>query len=165
MPPRRRQRQPRRQEREEEEEEEGDAVEELENGSATDDDDDGGDGDDIGELKRRYYDPEDPASFGGIDKLQRNTGIARRTVENFLHKQSTYGLHKRRRINFRRRRVQVWGVDSQWQADLVEMQKYKRVNQGYRYLLTVIDIFSKYAWVKPLHDKTGHSITEAFSQI
>src|SRR5207244_3695191 len=61
--------------------------------------------------------------------------------------------------------VQVWGVDSQWQADLVEMQKYKRVNQGYRYLLTVIDIFSKYAWVKPLHDKTGHSITEAFSQI
>ena len=45
------------------------------------------------------------------------------------------------------------------------MQVFARYNKGVKYLLTVIDVFSKFAWVVPLKDKTGKSVTEAFSKI
>ena len=53
----------------------------------------------------------------------------------------------------------IWGVDF---ADMQLTSKYKR---GIRYLLCVIDLFSKYAWVVPLKDKTGVTITNAFQCI
>ena len=54
-------------------------------------------------------------------------------------------------------------------ADLVDMQPYSPWNKGYKYLLTVIDVFffflSKYAWVVPIKDKKGATIKNAFSGI
>ena len=47
----------------------------------------------------------------------------------------------------------VYGIDEQWAADLIEVQTLKSYNKGYRYLLTVIDVFSKYAWVRPLKER------------
>lgn len=70
-------------------------------------------------------------------------------------------LHKPARRNFKRRRVIVKGIDDLWQADLVEMIPYAKVNKNYRYLLTVIDCFSKYAWALPLKSKTGVDVTKA----
>ena len=45
------------------------------------------------------------------------------------------------------------GIDETWQADLVEMIPYFKINKGFRYLLTVIDIFAKYAWAVPVRSK------------
>ena len=45
------------------------------------------------------------------------------------------------------------------------MQQFSRWNNGYRYLLMVIDVFSKYGWIVPLKDKKGESVTKAFSEI
>ena len=45
------------------------------------------------------------------------------------------------------------------------MQQFSRWNKGYRYLLMVIDVFSKYGWIVPLKDKKGESVTKAFSEI
>jgi hypothetical protein len=59
----------------------------------------------------------------------------------------------------------VFEVDDVWGADLVEMQEWSRVNKGYRYMLNVIDVFSKYAWSVPLKDKRGETTTEAFKLI
>jgi len=59
----------------------------------------------------------------------------------------------------------VFGVDEIWSADLVEMQDFSKYNNGFRYLLTVIDVMSKYAWAVPLKDKTGKSVTAAFEKI
>ena len=56
-------------------------------------------------------------------------------------------------------------IDDQWQADLVDMQFCWRKNDGFRYLVTVIDVLSKYAWVVPLKDKTGDSLIAAFDHI
>ena len=50
-------------------------------------------------------------------------------------------------------------------ADLVEMQKFAKLNKGYRYLLTCIDIFSKYSWVITLKDKKGINIKNALQKI
>ena len=52
-----------------------------------------------------------------------------------------------------------------WAADLADMQLISKYNQGFRFLLCVIDFFSKYARVAPLKDKKGVSIVNAFQKI
>lgn len=74
-------------------------------------------------------------------------------------------LHKPCRKNFQRRKVIIKGFDDLWQADLVEMIPYTADNNGYKYLLTVIDTFSKYAWGVPLKNKTGVIVTQAMQTI
>ena len=44
-------------------------------------------------------------------------------------------------------------IDAQWQADLADMQVLASQNDGMRYILTVIDVFSKFAWSEPVHSK------------
>lgn len=74
-------------------------------------------------------------------------------------------LHRNARKNFPRRRVIMRGVNDLLQADLVEMIPYAKVNGGNKYLLTVIDTFSKYAWAIPLKSKKGIEVTKAFRVI
>ena len=57
------------------------------------------------------------------------------------------------------------GIDQQWLADLVDMIPYENINKGYRYLLTVIDLFSRYGWAKPRKDKTIKEDKRAFQEI
>ena len=55
--------------------------------------------------------------------------------------------------------------DNIWGADLADMQLISRYNKGNRFLLCVIDIFSKYAWVVPSKKKKGVSIVAAFQSV
>ena len=57
------------------------------------------------------------------------------------------------------------GIDETWQADLVEMIRYFQINKGFRYLLTVIDVFSKYAWAVPVMRRNGKDIITAMISI
>ena len=74
-------------------------------------------------------------------------------------------LHKPVRKHFPKRRVMVSNIDEIWAADLVDMQKLSRDNRGFKYLLTVIDVFSKYGWIQPLKNKTGLEVENAFKNI
>ena len=74
-------------------------------------------------------------------------------------------LHKPIKRNITRRRVIVNNIDKIWAADLVDMQKFSKWNRGYKYLMMVIDVFSKYGWIIPLKDKKGESVTNAFKTI
>ena len=74
-------------------------------------------------------------------------------------------LHKPIRRHFIKRRVIVNGIDEIWAADLVEMQKFSKWNKGFKYLLMIIDVFSKYGWIIPLKRKTGEEVTLAFTKI
>ena len=56
-------------------------------------------------------------------------------------------------------------MKSVWCADLVEMQQFSKLNKNFRYLLTVLDVFSKYGWIIPLKDKKGETVAEAFKSI
>ena len=80
-------------------------------------------------------------------------------------KQLAKELHKPITRNFRKRKVISYGVDKIWTADLVEIQKYSKWNKGIKYLLTVIDVFSKYGWIEPLKDKKTESVSSAFDHI
>ena len=64
-------------------------------------------------------------------------------------------LYKPVTKTFQRRRVNVNGIDAIWAADLIDMQAFSKDNNGIKYLLTVIDIFSKFVWIVPLKRKTG----------
>ena len=55
--------------------------------------------------------------------------------------------------------------DNIWSADLADMQLRSKFNKGFRFLLCVIDNFSKYAWLAPLKNKKGVSIVNAFQKI
>lgn len=74
-------------------------------------------------------------------------------------------LHKPARKNFRRRQVVIKGIDDLWQADLVDMSTYSPENQGFHFLLTVIDTFSKYAWTIPVKNKKGEEVTKVMKSI
>jgi len=74
-------------------------------------------------------------------------------------------LHVSVRKNFLRRHVIVRGYDDLWQADIVEMLQYSRFNRGHHYILTVIDVLSKYAWAVPLKSKAGNETTEPIARI
>ena len=65
----------------------------------------------------------------------------------------------------RKRKVYSSFRDNIWSADLADMQLISKLNKGFRFLLCVIDICSKYAWVVPLKDKKGISIVNAFQKI
>lgn len=74
-------------------------------------------------------------------------------------------LYKPIRKNFKRRRVIQKGINDTWQADLIIFDDYVRENNGYRYLMTIIDIFSKKAWAVALKTKSGVEVTKAFASV
>ena len=74
-------------------------------------------------------------------------------------------IHRYARKNFQRRKYIMYGIADTLQADLLEMQNFKRENRGYRYILIVIDVFSKMAYAEPLKDKTGLEVTRAMERI
>jgi hypothetical protein len=59
----------------------------------------------------------------------------------------------------------VGRIDQQWQADLADMQAISRFNNGVHYILTVIDVFSKFAWVVPVKNKGAVEMADAFTEL
>ena len=74
-------------------------------------------------------------------------------------------LHHRVIRKFPKRRVYVNSIDQTWAVDLADMQQYSKQNKHYKYLLAVIDVFSKYGWLIPLKNKTGVTVSEAFKTL
>ena len=87
---------------------------------------------------------------------------AKRIPEN---EQLANELHKPVIKKFEKRRVYSAFKDNIWGVDLADMQLLSKYNKGIRFLLCVIDIFSKYAWVVSLTDKKGINIVKAFQII
>ncbi|GBM92731.1 Putative uncharacterized transposon-derived protein F54H12.3 [Araneus ventricosus] len=118
-------------------------------------------------LEKFYKNLDHPASFAGLNALGRVVGnrIKTKDIKKWLETKESCTLHKSARRNFKRNRVIVGGIDEQFQADLLDMQFLSKFNNGYKYFLTCIDVFSKFAWAIPLKDKTGQSILNGFKKI
>ena len=74
-------------------------------------------------------------------------------------------LHKPVIKKFNKRKVYSQFKDNILGVDLADMQSLSKKNKGIEYLLCAIDLYSKYAFVIPLKDKKGISITNAFDKI
>ena len=66
---------------------------------------------------------------------------------------------------FRRERIIPLYKDETWSADLIDKSSLSKYNNNYKFILTVIDIFTKYAWAIPLKNKSGLSITNGFKLV
>ena len=112
-----------------------------------------------------YTDTNTPGSLGGLGRYAKAQDLTLSEARKELEGQLAYTLHKPVRRRFKTSPVLVFHKDDQWQADLVEMQPFKKWNAGNRYVLTVIDVLSKYAWAIPVKNKTGKAVAEAFEKI
>ena len=86
-------------------------------------------------------------------------------IKSMSNKQFLDGLDKLIIRKFKRRRVYLLFKDNIWGIDLADMQLISKCNKEIRYLLCVIGLFSKYAWVVPLKDKKVITIVNAFQNI
>ena len=114
-----------------------------------------------------YFDPSHPASFKGPNKLYQvvvkegTHKISPGQIRKWLQDQESYSL-KRPVRKIKRMRVIVTGLHDQYDADLADFIGYYNANDGIRYLLVVIDVFSHYLWVEPVQNKSDRAVVEAF---
>ena len=99
------------------------------------------------------------------EKYQHGIALKVYKNENITNKKLADELHKPMIRKFNKRKVHSSFIDNIWGADLADMQLISKFNQRFRFLLCVINIHSKYAWVIPLKDKKGTTITNAFPKI
>lgn len=126
-------------------------------------------------LHEIFYNPKDPASFSSPRVLYlaargKIANLTEHDVRAWLAKQRTYALHKHSRTEFPRRKVLVPGPHYQYQADLLDMHNHRPgKNDRTKYLLTVIDVFSRYACAIPMPWKNARSscdaLIKAFAQM
>lgn len=120
-------------------------------------------------LKKAYFNPESPGSYGGKDRLYRSlhlTNSEKSKAEQWLAKTDSYTLYRPTRKRFQRRRTLVGGIDQCWQIDLTILDaETAQENDGVKYIMFVIDVFSKYAWARTLKRKGGVDITKALQDI
>ena len=122
-------------------------------------------------LERIYFDPSHPSSYESPKRLYDSVKkegkyrLSHSQIKRWLQKQNSYSINKTAKRNFQRSRVIVSGIDDQFDADLASFVLYSDDHDGYKYLLVVIDIFSRHAWIEPIKDKTANEIVKAFNKI
>lgn len=120
-------------------------------------------------LRKLYYDLDHPASYSSAERLyqaaKKKILVTRKQVKDFLSGELAFTLHKQVRRNWKRNKILVSTLDEQWQIDLAFMREFSSQNDGYQYILTVIDCFSKFAWAKPLKRKDPDEIIDSFKDI
>ena len=113
---------------------------------------------DVGQrIDKLYYEPG-PAHLASAKTLYHVAkksipGIKWKDVQSYLDRQYTQSRHKHLRKTFSRRKVLVLRIDEIWTMDLVFVEGLTSYNYGYSYILTILDIFSRYLWAKPLKSK------------
>ena len=121
-------------------------------------------------LHNLFYDVSSPASYGGKTTLyyhakRKNPKITLQNVENFLEAQHTYSKHKQVKRVFDRNQVIPTGLDSHWQADLCDMKVLRKLNEKQNYILTAVDVLSKYGFAATIPDKTPAATWKGFQKI
>ena len=117
-------------------------------------------------LRDIYYNPK--SGFQTPEKLYLRAisdglEVTRSQVKKWINEQDTYTRYRQvfRRHKFRQTYVQTLG--EQLQMDLVDMTKYDDKNKGYRWILTSIEILSRYAFTVPVHRKNAATMKDAVS--
>ena len=100
-----------------------------------------------------------------INALIKKTSGGTTKNEIMYNKELAEELHKSIIRKFEKIKLHSPFIDNNWGEDLADMQLISKFNKGFTFLLCVIDIYSKYAWVIPLIDKKYIKITNAFQKI
>lgn len=120
-------------------------------------------------LRSIYENVKHPDSFSSPYRLfkaarKEDKTISLANVKKWMEGQLTYTTHRQVMTKFPRRRIVVRGPEYQYQGDLMDFQSLARYNDGNRYLLTVIDCFSRFAAIVPLRRKEQTTVVEGMEK-
>ena len=107
-------------------------------------------------MDEYYYKPRVPYSFGPK---------SRRLPSDWWLKSRAYTLHRPVKHRFPTRATLTSAPNVQYQADLMDLQNYKRQNHGNSYILVIIDVFSRELFAFPLKNKFGKTVVTAFEKL
>lgn len=74
-------------------------------------------------------------------------------------------LHKPIKRKFQRAKVITYGYNDVWACDLIDMTKFWKHNKGYKYILNIVDCFTRYAWSIPIKNKIANTLINAFDEV
>ncbi|KAK3909959.1 Putative uncharacterized transposon-derived protein [Frankliniella fusca] len=106
-----------------------------------------------------------PAGFSNVERLKNASNSHRNQIVEYLQGQDAYTLHKRARRTFPRNVTYADNIDDCWQADLADFSALKDDNQKTKFILCVIDVFSRFAWTVPVLNKQALTIKHAFETL
>ena len=123
-------------------------------------------------LEEVYYDIGQPGSYESVagvwETIQEQgnpEGVTRKQVEQWLMTQPVYARHKNVKRNFRRQKILVNTMDEQWDTDLMDLHMLSRKNDGYKYIVIFIDLFSRYLWAAPVKSKTAKEMLRVMGDV
>ena len=124
-------------------------------------------------LQSIYYNPASPASFTSLAKLwhhikgrsDKPAKLTRVKVKQWLSYQDTGSVHKPSRHSFPRERIIVSARDQAWDTDLADMGALRQHNDGVVFILVMIDLLSRYCWLRPLKSKKAHDVRDAIEDV
>lgn len=122
-------------------------------------------------LKKIYFDPKHPAAFAGPTKLYQvvkkegRYTIGLHRIKHWLQDQDAYSLQKQLVRKFKRNKMVVNGIDHLWDTDLADVSNLAQENDGVKFLLIAICVFSRFLWVIPLKDKKHNSIIDGLKEV
>ena len=121
-------------------------------------------------LTSLYTDPSKPSSYSSITNLYKYAkqifpDIRLKDVRDFLERSKTWTSFKKPRFNFPRRKMFVAYPNETWALDTAHMESLKAFNSGFSYLLFVLDVFSRFLWVRPFKSKKNTETIEVFRSI
>ena len=121
-------------------------------------------------LNAIYNDIKNASSFSSPYNLYKaavkiNPKIRLKDVKEWLEGQDTYTLNRRAVHRYERRKTLVPNINEQWQADIAYFHQFKGQNNNLKYLLVVIDCFSRFCFLRALKNKSCKSVTDAFVEI
>lgn len=122
-------------------------------------------------LRELYYTPGKPGAYAGPEKLYQAVKqegkykIGRQRIRQFLNNEDSYSLYKPNRKTFPRSKVIVNTIDSMRDGDLADVSNIASHNDGYKFLLVLIDIFSRYLFIVPLKNKHHQNIVDGLKLV
>jgi len=110
--------------------------------------------------------------YNQIDNIALHHDVGYKTADEFgnktrhqCDKEMLNELNEVKARKFKCRRVYVSNFNKIWSADLMDKSSLSKQNKGYKYLLNVIDLFSKYAYSIPLTSKSQHEVAAALAKL
>lgn len=122
-------------------------------------------------LENIFYDVKNPAVYGTANKLKNSLKprdkkfFPKKKIKEWLLHQPVVTLHHPATHNFKRNHYKIFGIDELWEIDLCDMTSFAKYNDGYKFILSVIDVFSKYGWMVPIKSKNATETTRAFRKL
>jgi len=118
-------------------------------------------------LKLNWVNKNKKYAFSGISKIYEHYkgALPVEKIEKELSEIQTYSRHKEGKKNKEFNPFYVYRANEMWQADLMYLPDYKRESQGYKYLLCVLDVFSRKLFIRKLKKKDTNTIVEKFDSI